>query len=134
MKRVLASGVFDIIHAGHLFYLAEAKALGSYLVVVVASDSHAESSKRKPLHDAAERAEIVGALRVVDEVIIGADPYDLVATTRAANPDIIAIGYDQSFNEGELRQELAAHDIGVEVTRLTEFPRGSRKTRLITKR
>lgn len=132
MKRVLASGVFDILHAGHLFYLKEAKALGDHLVVIVTSDSHATRTKRPPMHDEQERAELVASLKPVDEVIIGADPYDLIATTKAADPDVIALGYDQTFNETKLREQLFAGGIDVAIARLREFPHGTRKTRSIT--
>lgn len=122
MKRVLASGVFDVLHPGHLHYLREAKACGDYLVVVVTSDGHAQLSKRPPLHSENHRAELLRALEMVDGVIIGADPYDLVETTQQANPDVIALGYDQRFDEGLLQSELAAAGLRVEVVRASRFP------------
>lgn len=129
MKRVLASGVFDILHPGHLFYLNEAKQLGDHLTVVVTADSHAEKTKRKPVHSEADRARLVKALEVVDEVLIGAEPYDLVATTRQADPDIIALGHDQGFDERALADELASHGIEVRVARLRHYPHADIRTR-----
>lgn len=129
MKRVLASGVFDILHPGHLYYLSEAKSLGDHLTVVVASDTHAAASKRRPLHSAEQRAALVEALQLVNAVQIGADPYDLVATTRRANPDIIALGHDQSFDEARLAKELADHDLLVSVVRLGHYPHGNIRSR-----
>lgn len=120
--RILASGVFDILHPGHVFYLETAKKLGDYLVVVVTSDGHATRTKRQPLHSAEERAALVSALKVVDEVTIGADPYDLATTTRQARPDIVALGHDQKFDEWELAKALATHGFRIEVVRLPQHP------------
>lgn len=117
-KRVLASGVFDVLHPGHLHYLTKAAGTGDHLSVVVTSDGHAEKTKRPPRHPATDRVALVGALRVVDDSFIGADPYDLAATIKQAKPDVIALGYDQPFDEGELAQELAALGCTVEVVRI----------------
>lgn len=122
MKRVLASGVFDVIHPGHLHYFEEAKRLGDRLIVVVTSDAHATKSKRPPRHAAAERLRLVQALQVVDEAFIGAKPYDLLATARLARPDIIALGYDQTFEPAALQSDLAAGGLTVEIIRLANFP------------
>lgn len=120
-KRVLASGVFDIIHPGHLAYLTEARALGDRLVVIVTSDGHATASKHQPRHSETERARLVEALEPVDEVMIGRDPYDLIATTKAANPDVIALGHDQPFDPPVLATELKSAGINVEVVRIGKF-------------
>lgn len=121
-KRILASGVFDILHPGHEFYLAEAAKLGTYLVVVVAADGHAERTKRPPVNDERERAAQIASLAMVDEVLIGANPFDLITTTRKANPDIIALGHDQTFDETRLKTDLAAAGIEVEVVRIPQSP------------
>lgn len=130
-RRVLASGVFDIIHPGHLHYLRHAHGLGDWLTVVVTSDAHATHSKRSPIHSQAERAELVGALRDVDEVIVGAEPYDLIATTRRAHPDVIALGYDQDFDETELERTLKAAGIEVEIARIPAYPERQAQTRTL---
>jgi FAD synthetase len=130
-RRVLASGVFDIIHPGHLHYLRHARALGDWLTVVVTSDAHATQSKRSPVHSQAERSELVGALRDVNEVIVGAEPYDLVETTRRAHPQVIALGYDQDFDEAELARTLAEAGIDVEVVRVPPYPRPLAQTRTL---
>ena len=59
-KIVLAGGVFDIIHPGHIQTLNDAKKLGDVLVVVIATDKTAiKMKKRKPLHNAKLRQELV---------------------------------------------------------------------------
>ncbi len=128
MPRILASGVFDILHPGHVYYLEEAAKLGDHLSVVVTSDAHATATKRRPIHTATQRAALVGALGVVDEVLVGAEPYDLAATTRRANPSVIALGHDQTFDEAGLTETLAGHGIRVKVVRLPHCPHGQIKT------
>ena len=66
-KIVLAGGVFDIIHPGHIHTLNDAKKLGDILVVVVATDKTAvKMKKREPLHSAELRQELVSSLSMVD--------------------------------------------------------------------
>ena len=60
LKVVLAGGVFDIIHPGHIHTLNAAKELGDVLVVVVATDNTAvKMKKRQPLHSQDQRKELV---------------------------------------------------------------------------
>ena len=71
-KIVLAGGVFDIIHPGHIHTLNAAKALGDILVVVIATDKTARKmKKRPPLHSQESRRELVSCLTMVDMAIIG---------------------------------------------------------------
>lgn len=120
-KTVLASGVFDVLHPGHLSFLQQAKNLGDRLVVVVTSDARATETKHFTHHTAEQRRDLVDALAIVDAAFIGADPYDLIATVRQAQPDIIALGYDQEFEPDQLKNELAAASIFVEVIRLDKL-------------
>ena len=73
MTVVAVSGYFDPIHVGHLEYLKMAKSLGDKLVVIVNSDYQAELKKGKSFMLEADRLEIVGALRCVDEVFLSID-------------------------------------------------------------
>lgn len=127
--RVLATGVFDIIHPGHVWYLEQAKALGTHLTVLVTSDGHAARTKRPPLHDAAERLRLVRALRAVDDAIIGFDPYDLAAVLELAKPDIIALGYDQTDDEAALATSLHRLGSPASVARLPRLPNTLMQTR-----
>ncbi|MBI2469045.1 MAG: adenylyltransferase/cytidyltransferase family protein [Candidatus Rokubacteria bacterium] len=71
-RVVVANGCFDLLHVGHVRYLAGARALGDVLIVGVNSDDSVRRLKGpgRPLMPAAERAELVGALFVVDHVVI----------------------------------------------------------------
>lgn len=116
-KTVLASGVFDILHPGHLHYLSAARTLGDRLVVVVTSDEQAEREKRKPRHRATDRAALVASLPPVDEAFVGPEPYDMAATVERAGADLVALGHDQPFDEQTLAKEL-----GIEVVRCDGLP------------
>ncbi|MES2630700.1 MAG: adenylyltransferase/cytidyltransferase family protein [Patescibacteria group bacterium] len=74
MKRIIVSGFFNPLHGGHLDLIEAAKAMGDYLIVIVNNDIHQVTKKGKIILDEQNRARLVGALRVVDEVIIGVDP------------------------------------------------------------
>lgn len=69
MKTVLTYGTFDLFHVGHLRLLERARALGDRLVVAVSTDRFNEGKGKRTLIPYADRAAIVKALKVVDEVI-----------------------------------------------------------------
>ena len=99
LRVVLAGGVFDIIHPGHIYTLNEAKALGDILVVVVATDSTSvKMKKRRPLHTQEQRQELVNSLSMVDLCLIGQEE-DIFKTVNHVRPQIIALGYDQIHQE-----------------------------------
>jgi 3,4-dihydroxy 2-butanone 4-phosphate synthase len=115
--RVMATGVFDILHPGHLSFLSQARNLGDELVVVVARDSTVARQKRHPINSERARREMVESLGIVDIAVLGyeADPIRIVQELR---PDIIALGYDQSQSEKELEDSLRKHGIGAKIVRL----------------
>lgn len=71
-KIVFASGVFDLFHVGHLYYLQRAKKLGDILVVNVVNDKRAKLLKRenRPIIGQKHRAKIIDSLKCVDYVVI----------------------------------------------------------------
>jgi len=99
LRVVLAGGVFDIIHPGHIHTLTSAKALGDILVVVVATDKTAIKMKKKtPLHEQNQRQLLVNSLSMVDLCLIGHE-VDIFKTVDLVKPEIIALGYDQVHQE-----------------------------------
>lgn len=99
IRVVLAGGVFDIIHPGHIHTLNAGKALGDVLVVVVATDNTAvKMKKRKPLHPESQRQELISSLVMVDLCLVGSEG-DIFKTVDSVRPDIIALGYDQVHQE-----------------------------------
>ncbi|WP_297475964.1 FAD synthase [Thermococcus sp.] len=134
--RVLVGGVFDILHVGHIHFLRQARELGDELVVIVANDETVRLQKRRdPINSAEERAELLKALEMVDEVYIGSPgriDYDLV---RRIDPDVIAVGPDQAFNCERMKEELRKHGIKAEVIRIPYLYKSDRaKTSKIIQR
>jgi len=88
---VLANGVFDIFHIGHLHYLQECRAMGDTLVVSVTLNEYVRKGDARPFFDAHERGEIVRALAIVDEVIL---VRGLLEAMQQVGPDIVVKGKD----------------------------------------
>ncbi|MCH6586444.1 MAG: FAD synthase [Thaumarchaeota archaeon] len=115
---VLAGGVFDIIHPGHIYTLNAAKALGDVLVVVVATDNTSEKmKKRRPLHTQEQRQELVNSLSMVDLCLVGQED-DIFKTVNRVRPQIIALGYDQIHQEKFITDGCKRIDLEAKVARL----------------
>ncbi len=107
----LANGVFDLFHVGHLRYLEGARRLADLLVVAVNSDASARllgKGPGRPVVPAAERAEIVAALRCVDHVVLF-DTADVVPIIRALRPDVQVKGTDYTPETIPEREEVARY-------------------------
>jgi len=108
-KLVFTNGVFDILHVGHVRYLAEARALGDTLVVAINSDASVRELKGagRPLMNENERAEILAALRATSYVTIFYDvsPRKLIAQLL---PDVLVKGGDYALDEIHGRDEVEA--------------------------
>ncbi|EDY36241.1 Cytidylyltransferase, putative [Aciduliprofundum boonei T469] len=120
MVRVMATGVFDILHPGHVLFLREAKKLGDELVVVVARDSTVERLKHKPIMNEEIRRFMVESLKPVDRAVLGHKD-DMYKTVEDVRPDIIVLGYDQKFDEKEIEEECRKRGIKVKVVRLKKY-------------
>jgi len=117
-KIVLAGGVFDIIHPGHIHTLNAAKALGGVLVVAIATDKTAEKmKKRSPLHNQELRRELVTSLSMVDKAIVGHED-DIFQTVKEVKPDVIVLGYDQVHQEKFISDGCKRINLNVEIVRL----------------
>ena len=130
MTRIMATGVFDILHAGHLHYLEEAKSLGDELYVVVATDATVRKRKHEPITPERMRVEMVQALKPVNMAILGTEG-DMFDTVRLIGPDIIALGYDQEFEEVRLVEELGKRGLKAKVVRLSKHEDDLNGTRKI---
>lgn len=108
-RLVFTNGVFDLLHVGHVRYLAEARALGDALVVAINSDRTVRELKGpdRPVFDEAERAEILAALRCVDYVTVFDDvsPRSLIAMLL---PDVLVKGGDYGLDQIHGREEVEA--------------------------
>ena len=107
LKVAFANGHFDLLHVGHLRYLAAAKREADRLIVAVNDDASVEKLKGRgrPIVPAAERAELLAALAPVDYVVIfsGDSPAPLLAEFR---PDVHCKGPDYGRPEGVPEYEI----------------------------
>ena len=126
LQVVLAGGVFDIIHPGHIYTLNAAKALGDILVVVVATNNTAvKMKKRDPLHTQEQRKELVNSLSMVDLCLIGQEN-DIFKTVNHVRPQIIALGYDQIHQEKFIIDGCKKIELDAKVARLeSPIPKSS---------
>jgi FAD synthetase len=118
VSKVVATGTFDILHPGHVLYLSEARKLGDELYVIVARDSTIKH-KRKPLVPEDQRLFMVRALKCVDHALLGSED-DMFKPIREIDPDIIALGFNQHWDEGKLQEQLKEKGLKAKVVRITK--------------
>jgi len=130
-RLVFTNGVFDLLHVGHVRYLAQARTLGDALLVAINSDRTVRELKGpdRPVFNQSERAEILAALRVVDYVTMFDDvsPRSLIAELL---PDVLVKGGDYDLDQIHGREEVEA--AGGNVVSLP-FVKGASTTTLIQK-
>lgn len=124
-KIVLASGVFDLLHYGHVYYLTNAKKAGgenAKLIVIIARDATVERLKgTKPVISEDRRRALVESLKVVDEAVLGYEDMDMVKVIEKVKPDIVALGHDQLNVEEELNQHMLKNKLNVQVVKIGKF-------------
>lgn len=126
-KTVLASGVFDLLHLGHVRFLEAAKKTGgpnAKLVVVVARDSTVEKKKgTKPVMPEYQRCALVASLKVVDQAILGHKNLDMAKVLEEIKPDIVALGYDSHISslERSVDDAIKKEGLKIEVVKIAKF-------------
>ncbi len=124
-KVVLASGIFDLLHLGHVKFLEDAKRAGgenAKLIVIVARDSTVEKTKgRKPIMPEDQRLALVESLKVVDKAVLGYESLEIGEVIENVKPDVIALGYDQDEMERRVSQYLKEHNLDVKIVRIGKF-------------
>lgn len=129
-RIVMTNGCFDILHAGHVHYLAQARQLGDRLIVAVNSDASVRRLKgeQRPIHSLAERLQVVAALSAVDWVVLFDEetPERLIAEIL---PDVLVKGSDYTVEEiaGSQAVQQAGGDVQV-----LDFLPGCSTTSVIT--
>jgi FAD synthetase len=124
-KTVLATGVFDLLHLGHVKFLEESKKRGgprARLVVVVARDRTVLSRKRHgPILPEGQRRELVASLKAVDKAILGRESVDMLGILNEVKPDMICVGYDQHEIRKSLKKLLRREGLRIPVVQIPKF-------------
>ena len=122
-RVVLTNGCFDLLHAGHVRYLREARALGDALLVALNSDASVRELKGegRPVNPAADRAEILRSLRSVDRVVVY-DEKRATAVIDAVRPHLYAKGGDYTVDSLNPEEKAALDRAGAEIHLLTLVP------------
>ena len=119
MKRIVATGTFDILHPGHVYFLSESRKLGDELWVIVAREKNVKH-KPAPVVSEEQRLLMIQSLKCVDHAVLG-DEEDMFKPIREINPDIITLGYNQYFDDNKLRAQLAERGIQADVVRIPAY-------------
>jgi FAD synthetase len=132
-RRIVATGTFDVLHPGHIYYLSESKKLGDELWVIVARDANVKH-KPHPIIPEEQRLLMVAALRPVDHAVLG-DKTDMFRPIEEIQPSVITIGFNQFFDETKLRAQLKQRGLSPEIVRIGKFVDGDlASSRLIVQR
>jgi FAD synthetase len=119
MKRVVATGTFDLLHPGHVYYLEESAKMGDELHVIVARDANVRH-KPKPVVPESQRLRMVQALKPVDHALLG-DRHDMFRPIEEIRPAVITIGFNQHFDEHRLHDALLRRGIECGIVRIGPF-------------
>ena len=132
-RRIVATGTFDVLHPGHIYYLSESKKLGDELWVIVARDANVKH-KPHPIIPEEQRLRMVAALKPVDHAVLG-DKTDMFRPIEEIQPSVITIGFNQFFDETKLRAQLKQRGLSPEIVRIGKFVDGDlASSRLIVQR
>lgn len=112
MLTVLANGCFDLLHAGHVAHLQEAREMGGILIVALTSDTCVRKGPGRPVMTWEERATVLRALRCVDLVVASTD---LASAIRQIRPDVIAKGPDWGARGLPHEDLVAAAEVGARI-------------------
>lgn len=134
IKKGFTCGAFDLLHAGHILMLQEAKSVCDYLIVGLQTDPSLDrESKNRPVQSLEERRIQIEAVKYVDEVIIYESEKDLLVLLKRIKPDIRIIGADHkgkpftgheldidlffnsrnhSWSSSDLRRRIVEHETG----------------------
>jgi len=138
-KIVLATGVFDILHLGHVRFLEESKKVGgpgAKLVVIVASDQTVIHKKGKPpVLPQEQRRQIVSSLKPVDQAVLGRESLDFLGPLREYKPDIVTFGYDQRDILKTFEKIIKKEHLRIRIVRIGHYgARGLDSSTIVKKR
>lgn len=130
-KLVFTNGCFDLLHAGHVRYLNQARALGDAMVVALNSDASVRELKgpTRPINRERDRAEVMAALRAVDAVVIFGDPR-ATSLIETIQPHIYAKGGDYTVESLNSEERAALDKVGAEI-RILPLVAGRSTTKIV---
>lgn len=132
-RRIVATGTFDVLHPGHIYYLSESKKLGDELWVIVARDANVKH-KPRPIMPEEQRLRMVAGLKPVDHAVLG-DKTDMFRPIEEIQPAVITIGFNQFFDETKLREQLGQRGLSPEIVRIGKYADGDlASSRMIVQR
>ncbi len=124
-KTVLATGVFDILHPGHLRFLEESKKKGgprARLVVIIAKDHTVLKRKgHPPVLPESDRRQIVASLKPVSKAILGHEEVDFLGILQEVRPSIVCVGYDQNDIKAAVKRVIVDQKLPIRVVQLPKF-------------
>lgn len=128
MKVVLAHGVFDLLHVGHVVHLTQARTFGDYLIVSVVPDRYI--TKRTPIYNQQARVRLLKELRCVDEVLLcnAPGPEKLIRTLQ---PDVYVRGAD--YRGKRMPEENLLEEFGIPVRYTSPTPAIPRTSEIIAR-
>src|SRR3954470_22400512 len=132
-KLVFTNGCFDLLHVGHVRYLAAARALGDALLVAINGDESVRALKgdRRPLNRQADRAEVIAALASVDYVVVFPE-VRATALLEKIRPSIYVKGGDYTAESLHAEERTVLERMGTEI-RIVPFEAGHSTSRLLAK-
>lgn len=130
-KLIFTNGCFDLLHVGHVHYLAAARALGDALLVAVNGDESVRALKGdgRPLNREADRAEVIAALENVDHVVIFPE-VRATALLEKVQPAIYVKGGDYTAESLHAEERIALERMGTEI-RIVPFETGYSTSQLL---
>lgn len=122
---MIASGVFDLLHLGHVKFLEAAKKEGgknAKLIVIVARDHTVKKTKgRKPIIPENQRVALINSLKIVDEALLGYENLDIVEIINKIKPEVIVLGYDQKVMEKSVQDYVNCNDANIKIVKIGKF-------------
>ncbi len=120
-KRVVIAGTFDIIHPGHLSFIQDAAKYGDVYVIVARDSNVIKIKGAPPTVPEEQRRIVVEGLKGVKQAVLGNESGDFTEKVAELQPDIVALGPNQKFDEDKLKQKLAEKGLKPRIIRITQF-------------
>ena len=115
IKTVLAHGVFDVLHVGHILYFEEAKRNNEKLIVSITSDKYVNKGNGRPLFNINERIKMLSSIDCIDHIVIS-DSTSAVKIINALRPDYYIKGKDYIDSKLDIAKNLTAEINAIKAT------------------